>query len=310
MAEYLVTGGAGFIGSNIVERLVREGLSVRVLDNLATGSELNLAPIAREIDFVHGDITDPDIVRKAIEGVHYVMHLAALPSVPRSIKDPVLTNEVNVRGTLNMLLGARDAKVKKFVYSSSSSVYGDTPTLPKVETMVPRPLSPYAVQKVTGEYYCGVFAKLFGLSTYCLRYFNVFGPKQNPESQYAAVIPLFVKAIQNGEPPTIFGDGEQTRDFTFVDNVVAANLACCDHDGEAQGDVINIAGGQRTSVNQLAGMIMSIVGKEVDLHYESSRAGDVRDSEADLGKVTSTLGWRPEVGLKDGLKKTVEYFIR
>jgi nucleoside-diphosphate-sugar epimerase len=306
--EYLVTGGAGFIGSNIVRSLVEKKKSVRVLDNLATGRIENIRDIMNNLDFIGCDIRDGETVRKAVKGVKYVIHLAALPSVPRSIKDPETSNDVNLTGTLNMLLAARDEGVERFIFSSSSSVYGDTPTLPKRENMAPAPLSPYGVQKLAGEYYCSIFSRLYGLKTFALRYFNVFGPRQNPKSQYAAVIPLFIESIRTGKPPVIHGDGKQTRDFTFVEDVVAANLRCCVAPAKTAGEVYNVAGGNRVSINRLAETLAKIMKKDVKPVHDDARPGDIRDSQGDTSKVRKALGWKTKVQFEAGLKKTVEFF--
>jgi nucleoside-diphosphate-sugar epimerase len=306
--EYLVTGGAGFIGSNIVRSLVEKKKSVRVLDNLATGRIENIRDIMNSLDFIGCDIRDGETVRKAVKGVKYVIHLAALPSVPRSVKDPETSNDVNLTGTLNMLLAARDEGVERFVFSSSSSVYGDTAELPKRENMAPAPLSPYGAQKLAGEYYCNIFCRLYGLKTFSLRYFNVFGPRQNPKSQYAAVIPLFIESIRTGKPPIIHGDGKQTRDFTFVDDVVAANLRCCAAPAKAAGEVYNIAGGNRVSINRLAETLAKIMKKDVKPVHDDERSGDIRDSQGDPSKARKALGWKTKVQFEAGLKKTVEFF--
>lgn len=308
--DYLVTGGAGFIGSNVVRRLVEDGASVRVLDNLATGRRENLRDLAGRFELMEGDIRDAGAVARAVEGVRHVLHLAALPSVVRSIEDPLTSNQVNACGTLRLLLACRDAGVERFVFSSSSSVYGDTPTLPKREDMTPMPLSPYAVQKLTGEHYCRIFFSLYGLKTFCLRYFNVFGPRQNPKSQYAAVIPLFIEAAREGRAPTIYGDGGQTRDFTYVDDVVAANRLCCRAPAEAAGGVYNVACGTRTSVLELARVIMGIMGRKLDPRHEAARPGDVRDSQGDSTRARTLLGWEPQTDLETGLRRTVEFFSK
>ena len=308
--EFLVTGGAGFIGSNIVRHLVGKRKSVRVLDNMATGRIENIKDLLGEIEFIRGDIRDAGTVRKAVKGVRNVLHLAALPSVIRSVEDPAGSNETNVRGTLNVLLASRDAKVDRFVLASSSSVYGDTPTLPKREDMRPMPLSPYAVQKLTCEHYCRIFHSLYGLKTFALRYFNVFGLRQNPKSQYAAVIPLFIEAVSNGKAPVIFGDGKQTRDFTFVEDVVAANLCCCSAPAKAAGEVYNVACGRRISVNELAHKIMEILHKNVRPIHKAPRRGDVKHSQADSTKARKALGWKPRFSFDDGLERTIEFLVR
>ena len=307
-ADYLVTGGAGFIGSNIVHALVRDGRSVRILDDLSSGLAGNLDAVRDHVEFLQGDIRDRAVAARAAAGVQYVLHLAAMPSVIRSIEDPAATHDVNVSGTLTMLLAARDASVRRFVFSSSSSVYGESPTLPKREDMQPMPLSPYALHKLTGEHYVRLFHALYGLPAFTLRYFNVFGPRQNPHSHYAAVIPLFIDAIRNGRPLTIYGDGEQTRDFTFVNDVVRANLCCCEADEAAAGDVYNAACGRRISINQLAEMLMAIAGRRVELVHVPSRAGEVRDSQADSSRAQLRLGWAPRVSLDEGLRRTFEWF--
>ncbi len=307
MAKYLVTGGAGFIGSNIAEGLVRRGDRVVVLDNLSTGYEKNIAHIRKDIEFIKGDVRDPETVRRALDGVEFVFHEAALASVPRSIVDPVLTTDVNVRGTLTMLEEARRAHVRRFVYAASSSAYGDTETLPKVESMRPKPLSPYAASKLAGEYYCSVYATVYGLSTIALRYFNIFGPRQDPKSQYAAVIPIFVAHLLAGTRPTIYGDGEQSRDFTFIENVVEANLlaAACD---KARGQVVNIACGERYTLNELFGRVRAFAGRHVEPEYAAPRPGDVRDSMADITAARELIGYRVRVGFEEGLRRTVAWY--
>ena len=308
--EYLVTGGAGFIGSNIVHTLVDAGNRVRVLDNLSTGREGNLSDIAGKIELVKGDIRDVETVKKAVAGVRYVLHLAALPSVSRSVADPVSTNNVNIGGTLNILVQARDAGVERVVFSSSSSVYGDLPVLPKREDMMPTPRSPYALSKLTGEHYGRMFFHLYGLKTFSLRYFNVYGPRQNPKSQYAAVIPKFIEALSAGRPPTIHGDGGQTRDFTFVDDVVNANLCCCKAPEKAAGGVFNVGGGRRVSVNDLAKKMMEIMGRHVEPVHDAPQPGDVRDSQADYTRAAELLGWGAKVVFDEGLRRTIDWFTR
>ncbi len=309
MTDYLVTGGAGFIGSNVVHRLVEQGESVRVLDNLKTGLEANLADISSDIEFIKGDFRDRATVNSSVKGVKKVIHIGALPSVSRSVEDPTESNEVNIVGTLNLLEAARDNGVERFVFSSSSSVYGNTPTLPKQEDMTPNPLSPYALQKLTGEHYCRIFHSLYGLNTFALRYFNVFGPRQNPASQYAAVIPLFVKAGMRDEAPIIHGDGSQTRDFTFVADVVQANLRCCTAPESAAGGVFNIALGNRLSVLDLAKKILELLGKpEISPVHIETRAGDVKDSQADSTRARTLLGWDPEVTFEEGIRRTIEWY--
>lgn len=308
MPDFLVSGGAGFIGSNFVRRVLSGGASVRILDNFATGRRTNLGGIEDKIDIREADLRNATAVREAVRDVRCVIHFGALPSVQRSVDDPFATNEVNVTGTLNLLIAARDAKAERFVFSSSSSVYGDTPTLPKREDMTPQPLSPYAFSKLAGEHYCRIFHRLYGLPTYALRYFNVFGPRQNPKSQYAAVIPLFINSLMRGEPCMINGDGMQTRDFTFVDDVVAANLCCCSAPLSAAGGAYNVAWGNRTSLLDLIGMLQKIIGVSVPAVHRPGRAGDVRDSQADSTLARTLLGWTPTVTFEEGLRRTVEWF--
>jgi len=304
---FLITGGAGFIGSHLVERLVRDGQHVRVLDNLSTGKWENIEPFLAAVEFITGDIRDLKVVQQAVEGVDYVLHQAAVPSVPRSVKDPLVTNSANVDGTLNILIAARDAGVKRVVYASSSSVYGDTPILPKREEMRPTPRSPYAVSKLAGELYCQVFYHVYGLETVALRYFNVFGPRQDPKSQYAAVVPKFITALLRGEPPTIFGDGEQSRDFTYVENVVEANLLAAKAPGVA-GQVFNIACGERLTVNQLAAILSEIIGVNLEPEHVPPRPGDVRYSLADISKARKLLGYEVKVDVREGLEQTVKWY--
>ncbi|HUJ10073.1 MAG TPA: SDR family oxidoreductase [Verrucomicrobiae bacterium] len=306
--DYLVTGGAGFIGSNIAEHLVGLGKSVRIFDNFSSGRRENLAAIEDKIEIVESDLRVIDALRHAMNNVRYVLHLGAVPSVFRSVEDPHTTNQANVTGTLNVLLAARDAGVKRVVFSSSSSVYGDTPTLPKREDMTPSPLSPYAVQKLAGEYYCGIFRHLYGLETISLRYFNVFGPRQDPQSQYAAVIPRFITAILNGEPPAIYGDGRQTRDFSHVENIISANLAACDAPPEALGETFNIACGDRISLLELVETISTIAGKRVQPRFEAPRPGDIRDSQADIKKARKLLHWTPGIDFHKGIEKVVAWY--
>jgi UDP-glucose 4-epimerase len=303
----LVTGGAGFIGGHLVETLLAEGWLVRVLDDFSSGSETNLDPIRSRIELLRGSCTDPDTVASAVEGAEVVFHLAAIPSVPSSVADPLRTNEVNVTGTLVVLDSARVSGVRRVVYAASTAAYGDSEELPKREDMHASPRSPYALQKFVGEVYCRLYHELYGLETLALRYFNVFGPRQDPKSQYAAVIPLFVTACLRGEAPRIFGDGEQTRDFTYVEDVVRANLLAADAPA-ARGEVVNVARAERTSLNRLLAMIQGIVGSDVDPTYEPSREGDVRDSLADLGRARELLAYEPVVPLEEGLRRTVAYF--
>ena len=306
MAQYLVTGGAGFIGSHLAEELVRRGERVRVADSLITGKRQNLSHLP-EVEFIEGDLADADVARRAVEGMDYVLHQAAIPSVPRSVQDPITSNRANIDAALNVLVAARDAGVRRVVYAGSSSAYGDTPTLPKVETMPTAPLSPYALQKLVAEQYCQMFTKLYGLETVTIRYFNVFGPRQDPSSPYSGVISLFISALAEGRQPTIYGDGGQTRDFTYVANVVDGVLRAC-HASEASGEVINVATGGRISLNELFQTLRSLTGAKVEPIYQETRAGDVRDSQADIGKARRLLGYEPSVGLADGLQKTFEWF--
>jgi nucleoside-diphosphate-sugar epimerase len=307
MANFLVTGGAGFIGSNICRRLVRENCFVRVVDNLLTGKKSNLSDIIGKIEFIEADMGDPDVARSAMKGIDVVLHQGALPSVPRSVDDPAASHRHCVDATFTLLLAARDAKVKRFVYAASSSAYGDTPTLPKVETMTPSPLSPYAVGKLVGEYYCSVFYNVYGLQTISLRYFNVFGPYQDPTSQYAAAIPAFVMAVIKDMPPTIYGDGEQSRDFTYVDNIVEANILAA-RAKQTKGEAVNIACGEAVTVNAIIKMINEIVGKNVKPIYEPSRPGDVKHSLADITLARKLLGFRPTVSFRKGLELAINWY--
>ena len=311
MARYLVTGGAGFIGSNLVEAILRRGDDVRVLDNFATGRRGNLdaAPSWADAgrsryELVEGDIRDAATCRRAVEGCDFVLHQAAIPSVQRSVQDPVTTNEVNVTGTLNVLAAARDAKVRRIVLASSSSIYGESETLPKVETMPSAPISPYGLQKLAGETYALVFHRLYGLPAVALRYFNVFGPRQDPGSEYSAVIPRFIAAIRAGGSPTIYGDGEQTRDFTYVDNVVRANLQACEAGEPACGQAFNIACGERISLNDLVAVLAGFHGREVKPSYAPARAGDIRHSLAGIDKAKRLLGFAPTTSSREGLRRT------
>jgi nucleoside-diphosphate-sugar epimerase len=308
MAQFLVTGGAGFIGSHIIDELLLRGETVRVLDNLATGKRENLEHCLERIDFIEGDIRDLETCRGACAEVDYVLHQAALGSVPRSMEDPLTSHDVNVTGTLKMLIAARDAGVKRFVYAASSSTYGDHTALPKVEDRIGNPLSPYAVTKYADELYARVFGRCYGLETVGLRYFNVFGPRQDPFSQYAAVIPLFVSALLRGEAPTINGDGEQTRDFTYVGNAVEANLLACAAPGEAVGEVFNIACNERTSLNQLYRRLQELLDSNIAPVYGPSRVGDVRDSLADIGKAGRLLGYDGEIKFDEGLRSSIEWY--
>src|SRR5690349_14183271 len=306
MAHYLVTGGAGFIGSHLCEELARRGHSVRVADSLITGKRSNLDHIPG-VEFLEGDLADLAFAQRAAQGVHYVLHQAAIPSVPRSVKDPIASNRANVDATLNVLVASRDAGVRRLVFAGSSSAYGNTPTLPKHEDMPTNPLSPYALQKVIGEQYLQMFTRLYGLETVAIRYFNVFGPRQDPSSPYSGVISVFATALLENRPPTIFGDGEQTRDFTYVANVVDGVLRACEAPG-ASGEVINVATGGRISLNQLFEEMRKLVGGTVSPTYAEGRKGDVRDSQADITKARQLLGYEPIVSFEEGLKKTVDWY--
>lgn len=305
--KYLVTGGGGFIGSHIVESLVNDGQDVRVLDNFLTGKRENIASFLDSIELIEGDIRDFGTCEKALDGVDFVLHQAALPSVPRSVADPVLTNAINVAGTLNMLVASKNAKIKKFVFASSSSVYGDDPSLPKKEGKEGVPLSPYAVTKLVGEKYLRVFSEIYGLRTVSLRYFNIFGPRQDPHSQYAAVIPNFITCMLKGESPRIFGDGEQSRDFTYVANVVKANMLAAEAE-DVSGEVFNIACGGRITVNTLFGKIRHFFQKDIDPVHDKPRPGDIRHSFADITKAGKMITYEPEVPFDDGLKETVGWY--
>jgi nucleoside-diphosphate-sugar epimerase len=307
MEKFLVTGGAGFIGSNICKKLVSQGYFVRIVDNLLTGKKSNLSPISDKIEFIEADMGDPDVARQVMKGIDIVLHQGALPSVPRSVDDPAATHKHCVDATFTLLLAARDARVKRFVYAASSSAYGDTPTLPKVETMAVNPLSPYAAAKLMGEFYCSVFSKVFGLETVSLRYFNVFGPQQDPTSQYAAAIPAFVTSILKNTSPTVYGDGEQSRDFTYVDNVVEANLLAA-RAKQTKGEVVNIACGEAITVNAIIKMINEIVGKNVKPIYAPARKGDVKHSLADITAAKKLLGFKPVVGFRQGLEKAIKWY--
>jgi nucleoside-diphosphate-sugar epimerase len=305
MALYLITGGAGFIGSHLTEELARRGHAVRVADNLVTGNRRNLAHIP-DVEFLEGDLANTDFATRAVRGVDYVLHQAAIPSVPRSVKDPILSNRANIDASLSVLVAARDAGVKRVVYAGSSSAYGNTPTLPKREDMVPNPLSPYALQKLVAEQYCQMFTHLYGLETVTIRYFNVFGPRQDPGSPYSGVISLFATALLEGRPPTIYGDGEQTRDFTYVANVVDGVLRACEAKSAA-GQVINVATGGRISLNELLRVMNGIVGTRVQAIHKEPRAGDVTDSQADISKAQALLGYQPLVSLEEGLTHTIDW---
>lgn len=306
--EVVVTGGAGFIGSNLVRALLARGDRVTVVDNLSTGSSDNLEGIETDVRFDRADIRDPDAMGHAVDGAEVVFHLAALPSVGRSIEDPVGTNEVNVAGTLVVLLAARDAGVRRLVYASSSSIYGDAPTLPKIEEMAPAPRSPYAAAKLAGEAYSQAFTRVFGLETVSLRFFNVFGERQDPASEYAAVIPRFATRMLGGERPLIFGDGDQSRDFTYIDNAVQACLLASTAGPAAAGEVMNAACGTRTSLRELVAELNRIIGTDLEPEYAEPRAGDVRHSEASIDRASRLLGYRPTMDVPAGLRPTVEWF--
>jgi nucleoside-diphosphate-sugar epimerase len=305
MANYLVTGGAGFIGSHLTEELVRRGHRVRVVDSLITGKRRNLEHIAG-VEFMEGDLAEPGVAERAVQGIEYVLHQAAIPSVPRSVKDPVTSNRANITSTVNVLVGARDAGVKRLVYAGSSSAYGNTATLPKREDMPTSPLSPYALQKLVGEQYCQMFTQLYGFETVTTRYFNVFGPRQDPGSPYSGVISLFSTALLEGRQPTIYGDGEQTRDFTYIANVVDGVLRCCDAP-KAAGEMMNLATGGRISLNQLLQTMNDLLGTSLQPIYKETRAGDVKDSQADITKARELLGYAPIVSLEEGLRRTLEW---
>lgn len=305
--KYLITGGAGFIGSNLVKSLLQRGEKVRVIENFLTGKRENIAPFIEKIEFMEGDIRSYHIVREAVSGVDAILHQAALPSVPRSIKDPITSNEINVTGTLNILNAAKDAKVKRVVFASSSSVYGDTPELPKHEGMIPNPLSPYAVSKLTGEKYCSVFSSIYGLETVALRYFNVFGPRQDPTSQYSAVIPKFITAILNDTNPVIYGDGEQSRDFTYIDNVVNANILASSTEN-ISGIVMNCACHGQITLNQLVKKINYLLQKNIEPIYKERRTGDIKHSYANIEFAKKSIRYSSTVTFDEGLVKTIEWF--
>jgi UDP-glucose 4-epimerase len=305
--RYLVTGGAGFIGSHIVEELVNLGEEVRVLDNLYSGKVENIKEFMDGITFIKGDIRDTDTVKKAVKGVNVILHQAAVPSVPRSVAEPKYTNDVNVNGTLELLVAARDEKIERFVYASSSSVYGDTPTLPKVENMTPQPLSPYAAQKLMGEHYARVFHGVYGLPTLGLRYFNIFGPRQDPNSEYAAVVPKFITKMLEKEAPIIYGDGEQSRDFTFVKNAVRANLLAVKSE-DGFGESMNISTGERLTVNELSKIVGEIVGVDIEPIHDPPRDGDVKHSLGDIKKAKRLIGYDVEIDFKEGISRTVKSY--
>lgn len=309
MEKYLVTGGAGFIGSNIVKKLLDGGSFVRVVDNFSTSRKENVKEFLgnKNFELIKGDLADSSICKKAVKDMDFVLHQAAVPSVQRSIEDPIKSNNSNITATLNILIASRDEGVKKFIYASSSSIYGDNPELPKKEDFPVRPISPYALTKYTGERYCQLFWQIYKLPIICLRYFNVFGPKQNPDSQYSAVIPKFIKCFLNNKNPVIFGNGEQSRDFTFVENVVEANILAAKSD-KGNGEIFNVACGEATSLNQLISLLSEITNKEVRAVYEEGRQGDVLHSLADIKKIKKILGYRPKVLFKDGLLKTFNWY--
>jgi UDP-glucose 4-epimerase len=306
--KVLVTGGAGFIGSNVIRALLARGDEVRVLDNFSTGSRANLAGLEDRVELVEGDLRSYERVHTAVRGMEVVLHQGALPSVPRSVQDPLTTTAVNVEGTLNVLLAARDEGIRRIVNASSSSVYGNTGSLPRDESQLPDPISPYAVAKLAAERFCTSFSRVYGLEIVSLRYFNVFGPRQDPTSQYAAVVPRFISAIAAGEPVTVYGDGEQSRDFTFVDNIVAANLLAAEAEGVA-GEIVNVATGGSTTVNELADTIGQLLERPVKKAYEPEREADVRASWADLGEARRLLGYEPQIALEEGLRRTADFLL-
>jgi nucleoside-diphosphate-sugar epimerase len=305
--RYLVTGGAGFIGSNIVDELLRRGHEVVVLDDLSAGKEGNLAHVRHKIDFRVGTITDLDTMRSACQGADYVVHLAARASVPRSVKDPIETNQINIDGTLNVLVAARDAKVRRIVYAASSSAYGETPTLPKVETMQPEPVSPYGVTKYVGELYLQVFGHVYGLENASIRFFNVFGPRQDPTSQYSGVLSRFMLALIENQAPVVYGDGEQSRDFTYIENIVDETLRACEAPG-ASGKVFNGGTGARITLNDVLKLLEKISGKKIQAKYEPPRTGDIRDSQADIARARTILGYEPRVLFEEGLRRTWDWY--
>jgi nucleoside-diphosphate-sugar epimerase len=305
--RYLVTGGAGFIGSNIVDELVQRGQEVVVLDDLSAGKEANLAGVRSKIDLHIGSVTDLAAVQSACKGAQYVIHLAARTSVPRSVLNPLESNRVNIDGTLNVLVAARDAQVRRFVFAASSSAYGETPTLPKVETMPAQPISPYGVTKLVGEMYAQVFGRVYGLENVCLRYFNVFGPRQDPTSQYSGVLSRFMLAVIAGQSPVIYGDGEQSRDFTYVENIVDETLRACQAPG-ASGLVFNGGTGARIPLNHVLKLLEQITGKTIKANYDQARNGDIRDSQADVSLARKILGYEPRVLFEEGLKRTWDWY--
>jgi nucleoside-diphosphate-sugar epimerase len=306
--KILVTGGAGFIGSNLADELIRRGSKVTIIDNLITGFRENLDEISGDFEFIEGDIADSEVVGRAVEGVDFIFHEAALPSVPRSVANPLETHNACVNGTFNVLNAARDAGVKRVIYAASSSAYGDQRTLPKVETMAPEPLSPYAAAKLTGEYYCRVFSQVYGLDTFSLRYFNVFGPRQNPSSQYSGVISRFIDSFMKGGSPVIYGDGEQSRDFTYIDNVVDANIRAMEATS-GSGQVMNVANGERVSLLELIEVMKSVTGRtDVTIDFQPERTGDVKHSQADNSRAKEWLGYTKLVGLEEGIRRTIDWW--
>jgi UDP-glucose 4-epimerase len=308
MAIYLITGIAGFIGSSLAHALVQREEQVRGVDNFSTGKRENLAGIMDRVEFREADVLDLDAMRRACQGVDFVLHQAAIPSVPKSVQDPLGSNRANVDGTVNLLLAARDAKVKRVIYAASSSAYGDTPTLPKREDMAPNPISPYAVAKLAGEHYMRSFYRCYGLETISLRYFNIFGPRQDPSSPYSGVLAKFITQMLNGEQPIIFGDGTQSRDFTYIDNVIEANLLACKASARALGQTFNIATGQRFDLNQTFNILKELTGYSGQVQYAPERAGDVKHSVADISRAEKHLGYRPKVDFPKGLQQTVTWY--
>jgi nucleoside-diphosphate-sugar epimerase len=304
----LVTGGAGFIGSNLADELIRRGAKVKIIDNLLTGYHENLEEIKGDFEFIEGDIADSEVIGRAVDGIDFIFHEAALPSVPRSVANPLETHNACVNGTFNVLTAARDAGVKRVIYAASSSAYGDQQTLPKVETMAPEPLSPYAAAKLTGEYYCRVFTEVYGLETYSLRYFNVFGPRQDPSSQYSGVISRFIDAFMKGGSPVIFGDGQQSRDFTYIANIVDANMRALDAK-DGVGQVMNVANGERVSLLELVEVMKSVTGRtDVTVDFHPERKGDVKHSQADNQRAKGWLGYTKLIGLEEGIKQTIDWW--
>jgi nucleoside-diphosphate-sugar epimerase len=307
MAVYVVTGGGGFIGSHIVEELLRRNETVKIIDNFSTGKRENVEPFRTKAEVIETDISASPDLAKILKGADYVIHQAAIPSVPKSIIDPLKSHQANVNGTLQLLIASRDAGIKRVVYASSSSLYGDSPTLPKHEGMIPNPLSPYGAQKLFAEMYCQVFTKAYGLETVSLRYFNVFGPRQDATSQYSGVLALFIPAVLEGRRPTIYGDGQQSRDFTYVKNVVEANLLACKAPGAA-GQVFNVACGDRITVNSMLQQINQITGKDIAPMYGDSRPGDIKHSQADITRARNLLGYEPKISFEEGLRHTIEWY--